>query len=182
MVTRSLYQRSRPTDTLAQQCLLASYQHYGDGSRWQLRIPCCGSYHTRSRICVAEVRRHLLDHLHSNHTRYLRGVAVTSGAGISLQSLQASLMPFVGSIWDPIEWFDSDRHSRLTADAYDIVLVMVTYDYSNVVIQACSSFQSDEAIRAAPPTARLLGMVFSGCGGAGHWDSIDIERAREYAG
>ena len=32
-------------------------------------------------------------------------------------------------------------------------------------------FQSAEAIRAAIPTARLLGMVFSGCGGSvGGWN------------
>ena len=32
---------------LAQRCFLASHQNHRDGSRWQLRIPCCGSYHTR---------------------------------------------------------------------------------------------------------------------------------------
>ena len=33
------------------------------------------------------------------------------------------------------------------ADAYDIFIVMVTYDYSNAVIRAPSSFQSAEAIK-----------------------------------
>ena len=99
----------------------------------------------------------------------------------SLQSLQASLIHFVGTIWDHSKWFDSDKHAQLTADAYD-TFVMVTYDYNNVVIRAPSSFQSTDAIRAAIPMARLLGMVFSGCGDAGHWDGIDIERAREFLG
>ena len=61
-------------------------------------------------------------------------------------------------------------------------VVMVTDDYSNVVVRAPSSFQSAKAIRAAVPTARLLGMVLSGCSGTGHWYSIDIERARELQG
>ena len=80
------------------------------------------------------------------------------------------------------KWFDSDKHAQLIADTYDTFVVMVTYDYSNVVIRAPSSFQSADAIRAAIPTARLLGMVFSGCGGAGYWDSVDMERARELLG
>ena len=37
---------------------------------------------------------------------------------------------------------------------------MVTYDYSGVVIQTP---------RAAIPRARLLGLVFSSCGGVGHY-------------
>ena len=96
----------------------------------------------------------------------------------SLQSLQASLIHFAGTIWDHSKWFDSDKHAQLTADAYYTFVVMVTYDYSSIVIRAPSSFQSADAIRAAIPTARLLGLVFSGYGGAGHWDSIDIGRAR----
>ena len=59
---------------------------------------------------------------------------------------------------------------------------MVTYEYNNIVIRAPSFFRSAEAIRAAIPSARLLGMVFSGCGGAKHWDSIDIEKVRELLG
>ena len=66
---------------------------------------------------------------------------------------------------------------------------MVTYDYSNVVVGAPSSFQSAEAIRAEAPAARLLSMVFGSCGcSVGHRNSIDIERVgelletREYAG
>ena len=81
------------------------------------------------------------------------------------------------------KWFDNDKYAQPTVDAYDtFVVVMVTNGHSNAVIRAPSSFRSTEAIRAAIPTARLLGMVFSGCGGAGHWDSIDIERARELLG
>ena len=91
-------------------------------------------------------------------------------------------MHFVGPIWHRSKWFDSDKHAQLTADAYDIFFVIVTYDYSNVVIRAPSSLQSAEAIRAAIPTARLLGLLFNDCGGAGHWYSIDIERARELLG
>ena len=43
-------------------------------------------------------------------------------------------MHSVGSIWDRSKWFDSDKHAQLTADAYDTFVVMVTYDYSNVII------------------------------------------------
>ena len=69
---------------------------------------------------------------------------------------------------------------------YGIFAVMVTYDYSNVVIRAPSSFQSAPAIRPAISTARLIGIVSSSCRGVGHWDRVDIERAgkllkREYA-
>ena len=51
--------------------------------------------------------------------------------------------------------------------------------YSNVAIRAPTSLQSAEAIRAAIPTARLLGLVFSNCSSAGHQDNIVIKRARE---
>ena len=135
-----------------------------------------------------EARQHLLDRLNSNPAGYLRDVAITSGAEMPLQSLQTSLMHFAGPIWDRSKWFDSDKHAPLTADTYDTFVMMVTYDYSNIVIRALGSFQSAEAIRAAIPTARLLGMVLSGCGGAGRWDNVDLERAgqflgeREYAG
>ena len=71
-------------------------------------------------------------------------------------------MHFVGSIWDRSKWFDSGRHAQLTEDAYDTFVMMVTYDFSNVEIQAPSSFQSAEAIRTAIPIDRLLGMEFSG--------------------
>ena len=69
-------------------------------------------------------------------------------------------------------------HAQLMADAYEIFVVMVAYDYSNAVVRALSSFQSAEAIMAVIPKARLFGMLFSGCGGAGHWYSIDIESKR----
>ena len=91
-------------------------------------------------------------------------------------------MHFFGPIWDRSKWFDSDKHAQLTADAYDIFVVMATYDYSNAVIRAPSSLQSAKAIRAAIPTSRLLGLLFSDRGCAGHWYSIDIERARELLG
>ena len=45
-----------------------------------------------------EVRQRLLDQLNSDPAGYLRDFAVTSGAEISLQSLQASLMHFLGPI------------------------------------------------------------------------------------
>ena len=129
-----------------------------------------------------KVRQHLLDHLNSDPTGYLRDAATVPGAEMSPQSLQASLMHFAGPIWDRSKWFDSDKHAQLTADAYDTFVVMVTYEYSNIVIRAPSSFRSAEAIRAATPTARLFGMVFSSCGGAGPWDGIDIEKAKELLG
>ena len=43
-----------------------------------------------------EVRQHLLDHLNSDPTGYLRDAAITSSAEMSLQGLQASLMHFSG--------------------------------------------------------------------------------------
>ena len=128
-----------------------------------------------------EVRQHLLDHLNSDPAGYLLDVAITSGAEMSLQSLQASLMHFAGPIWDYSKWFDSDKHAQLTADAYDTFVVMDTYDYSNIVIRAPSSFRSAEAIRAAIPTARLLGMVLA-ASAVQDWDSIDIGVARELLG
>ena len=79
-------------------------------------------------------------------------------------------------------WPGSTAGPEQTADAYNTFVVMVTCEYSKIVIRTPSSFRSAEAIRATIPTARLLGMVFSGCGGAGYWDSIDIEKARELLG
>ena len=38
-----------------------------------------------------------------------------------------------------------------------------------------SSFQAAEEIGASSLTAKLLGMLFSGSGGAGHWDFVDLE-------
>ena len=52
-----------------------------------------------------EVRQRLLDQLNSDPTGYLREFALTSGAEISLQSLYASLMHFLGPIWDRSKWF-----------------------------------------------------------------------------
>ena len=78
--------------------------------------------------------------------------------------------------------FYRDKHAQLTTDAYNTFVVMVTCEYSNIVIRAPSYFRSAKAIRVAIPTAKLLGMVFSGCGGAGHCDSINIEKARELLG
>ena len=109
----------------------------------------------------------MLDHFNSDPVGYLRDVAITPSAEMSLKSLPVSLMHFFGPIWARSKWFDSDRHAQLMADAYDAFVVIVTYDYSNVIIRAPSSFRSAETIRAAVPTARLLGMVFSGCDGAG---------------
>ena len=76
---------------------------------------------------------------------------------------------------------DTDENAQLTAGAYETFIVMVAYDYSNVMTQAPSAFQSAEAIRAAISIARLLGMVFSDCGGAGHWERArELLRKREY--
>ena len=61
-------------------------------------------------------------------------MAVTSAAAISVQSLQESLIHFIGPIWDQSKWFVSDKHAQLTADAYDIIVMMVNEDYSNVMI------------------------------------------------
>ena len=85
-------------------------------------------------------------------------------------------------------WPGSIVGPEQTADTYNAFVVMVTYEYSKIIIRAPSSFRSTEAIRATIPIVRLLGIVFSGCGGAGYWDSIDIEKVRgllgkrEYAG
>ena len=38
-----------------------------------------------------------------------------------------------------------------------------------------SSFQSAEEIGASSLAAKLLGMLFSGSGGAGHWDIVNPE-------
>ena len=46
---------------------------------------------------------------------------------------------------------------------------------SQVLVRALSSFQSAEEIRAALHTTRLLGMLFSGSGSAGHWNFVDLE-------
>ena len=63
------------------------------------------------------------------------------------------------------KWFDSDKHAKLTAHAYDTFVAIVTYDYSNVVIRAPSSFHSTEAIRAIPTAVllRFLGAITTGC-------------------
>ena len=71
------------------------------------------------------------------------------------------LTHFAGLIWDLSKWFDSDKHAQLTADAYGICVVMVTYDYNNAVIRAPNTFKSAEEIRAAIPTAGHLGIVFN---------------------
>ena len=55
-----------------------------------------------------EVRQRLLDHLNSNPAGYLRDVAITSGAEMSLQSLQERLMHFPGPILDCSKRFFSD--------------------------------------------------------------------------
>ena len=35
------------------------------------------------------------------------------------------------------EWFDSDKHAQLTADAYDIFVAMVTFYYGDVESENC---------------------------------------------
>ena len=66
-------------------------------------------------------------------------------------------------------------HAQITADAYDLFVAMISSSSSQVLVRAPSSFQSAEEIRAALHTARLLGMLFSGFGSAGHWDFVDLE-------
>ena len=52
---------------------------------------------------------------------------------------------------------------------------MTSPSSSQVLVQAPSSFQSAEEIKAALHTARFLGVLFSGSGSAGHWDFVDLE-------
>ena len=66
-------------------------------------------------------------------------------------------------------------HAQITADAYDLFVVMINPSSSQVLVRAPSSFQSAEEIRAALHSAKLLGMLFSRSGGAGHWDFVDLE-------
>ena len=75
-------------------------------------------------------------------------------------------------------------HAQITADAYDLFVVIINPSSSQVLVQAPSSFQSAEEIRAALHTAKLLGMLFSESGGAGHWDFVELEvlGVREWLG
>ena len=109
----------------------------------------------------------MLDQLNGDPAEYLYDCAVSSDAEITLQSLQASLVHFLGPIRDHSKWSDSDKHAQLTAVAYDIIAVMVTYDCSNVVIRTRSSLMSADVVRTVISTAMLLGLQFSGCAGAG---------------
>ena len=61
-------------------------------------------------------------------------------------------------------------HAQITADAHDLFVVTISSSSSQVLVRAPSSFQS--ALHAA----RLLGMLFSGSGSAGHCDFVDLER------
>lgn len=79
--------------------------------------------------------RQRLDHLNSGPAGCLRDVPIAPGAEIPLQCLQASLLHFVGPIRDHSKRFDSGKHAQLAAVAYDIFIVMVTYDNSNVVVR-----------------------------------------------
>ena len=67
-------------------------------------------------------------------------------------------------------------HAQIAVDAYDLFVAMISSSSSQVLVRAPSSFQSTEEIRAAlVHTARLLVMLFSGSGSAGHWDFLDLE-------
>ena len=57
------------------------------------------------------------------------------------------------------KWFVSDMHAQITADAYDLFVVMISSSSNQVLVRAPSSFQFVEEIRAALHTARLLGDV-----------------------
>ena len=52
---------------------------------------------------------------------------------------------------------------------------MISPSSNQVLVRAPSSFQPAKEIRAALYTARLLGMLFSGSGSAGHWGFVDLE-------
>jgi len=110
---------------------------------------------------------------------FLRDFEAYNGVKLSLRGLQESLEHFAGHCWDLTKWFSNDKHAQLTADAYNVGVVMITYRNSKIVVRAPSSLQSVEGIRAAIPTIKLVGMVFSGCGDGGHWDYVNIEEARE---
>ena len=92
----------------------------------------------------------------------------------SPQSLWESISHFKGSA-ELSKWFSSDMHAQITADAYDLFVVMINPSSSQVLVRAPSSFQSGEEIRAALHSAKLLGILFSGSGAAGHWDFVDLE-------
>ena len=55
------------------------------------------------------------------------------------------------------KWFVSDMHAQITADAYDLFVLMISSSSNQVLVRAPSSFRSAEKIRAALHTARLLG-------------------------
>ena len=77
----------------------------------------------------------MLDQLNSDPTGYLRDFAVTSGAEISLQSLQASLMHFVGAIWDrSIRGFY--RLAVRTIDAYSAGLRYGTEEFKQNIYKS----------------------------------------------
>ena len=96
------------------------------------------------------------------------------GDKASLQSLRESISHFKGSA-ELSKWFSSDMHGQITADTYDLFVVMINPSSSQALVQAPSSFYSAEETRAALHTAKLLGMLFSGSDGAEHWDFVDLE-------
>ena len=101
--------------------------------------------------------------LGSNPKGYLQDVAVIIGDKASLQSLWESISLFKGPV-ELSKWFSSDMHAQITADAYDLFVVMISSNSSHVLVRAPISFQSAEEIRAALHTTRLLGMLFNGSG------------------
>ena len=73
------------------------------------------------------------------------------------------------------KWFSSEMHAQVTADVYDLFVVMTSPSSSQVLVRAPSSFQFAEETRAALHTARLLGVLFSASGSAEHWNFVDLE-------
>ena len=65
--------------------------------------------------------------------------------------------------------------AQIIADTYDLFVAMINPSSGQVLVRAPRSFQSAEETRAALHTAKLLGMLFSGFGGARHWDFVDRE-------
>ena len=70
------------------------------------------------------------------------------GDKASLQSLRESISHFRGSA-ELSKWFSSDMHAQITADAYNLFVVMINPSSSQVFVRAPSPFQSAEEIRAA---------------------------------
>ena len=87
------------------------------------------------------VRKDLLLRLESNPEGYLQDVAVMIGDKASLQSLRESISHFKGPA-ELSKWFSSGVRAQITADTYDLFVVMINPSSSQVLVRAPSSFQS----------------------------------------